>query len=96
MTTENFGQEPTPTAAESARDRAFKIIIDKMQYETRIPSPTGRELLVIAGRVPVEQFGIYLRKKGAQPQRIQLDEHVDLTEPGVERFVTLPLDQTEG
>jgi hypothetical protein len=76
--------------------KAFKILIDKVPLETKNPSPTGRELLTLASKVPVEQHAIYLRIKEGQPQRIGLDEHVDLTRPGVERFVTLPLDQTEG
>lgn len=77
------------------RPKLFKIQIDKKPYETSNPQPTGRELLHLAGKVPPEQFGLYLRGKG-QPQRIGLDEKVNLEEPGVERFVTLPLDQTEG
>lgn len=74
----------------------FKIQIDKQMLETRDPTPTGRQLLELAGKRPPEQFGLYLKPKGGQPKRIGLDEHVDLREPGVERFVTLPLDQTEG
>lgn len=77
--------------------KAFKIQIDKVPFEVKNPTPTGRELLTLAGKLPVEQHAIYQRmKEGAQPKRIGLDEHVDLTQPGVERFVTLPLDQTEG
>jgi hypothetical protein len=34
--------------------------------------------------------------RGGQTKRIDLDERVDFTTPGVERFMTLPLDQTEG
>ena len=43
-----------------------------------------------------EDFAIYRKIKGGQPERIALDEKVDLSRPGVERFLTLPLDQTEG
>ena len=74
----------------------FKIVIDKKHLETNYRTPTGRDLLNLAGHAPVEQFGLYLKKKGQQPKRIGLDEIVNLSEPGVERFVTLPLDQTEG
>ena len=84
-------QSPQPTH----RPRLFKIEIDKKQYEISNPEPTGRDLLQLAGKVPPERFALYLRVKG-QPQRIGLDEKVNLEEPGVERFVTLPLDQTEG
>lgn len=78
------------------KPQSFKIQIDKVEYETTNPTPTGRELLTQAGKIPPEQFAIYLKAKGNQPQRVGLDETVDLREPGVERFVTLPLDQTEG
>ena len=33
---------------------------------------------------------------GGRTVKIELDQVVDLTAPGVERFMTLPLDQTEG
>lgn len=74
----------------------FKIQIDKEFYDVREPLVTGRRLLEIAGKVPQEQFALYLKPKGGQPQRIALTDEVDLRRPGVERFVTLPLDQTEG
>lgn len=73
----------------------YKIQIDKQHLETSNPTPTARELLTLAGKVPVEHFALYLKEKG-QPQRLELDERVDLRTPGVEKFVTLPLDQTEG
>ena len=57
---------------------------------------TGRELLELADKKPAEGYAIYLKVKGGQPQRIDLDQKIDLSQPGVERFVTLPLDQTEG
>ena len=74
----------------------YKILIDKDVLEIDNGNPTGRELLQYAKKEPPEQYAIYLKVKGAQPQRIDLDQKVDLTKPGVERFVTLPLDQTEG
>ena len=83
------GEQPT-------KPRAFRIQIDKKPYEVHHPKPTGLELLTLAGKVPPEQFALYLRNKGSQPLRIGLNDKVDLEEPGVERFVTLPLDQTEG
>ncbi len=75
----------------------YKVQIDKSVFEMTDPTPTGRELLKLAGKVPVEQFAIYEKPQGGgQPIRIGLDQHVDLRKPGIERFVTLPLDQTEG
>lgn len=78
------------------RPVVYKIQIDKDHYETSNPTPTGRELLLLAKKLPPEQFAIYIKPRGSQPVRVGLDEKVDLRQPGVERFVTLPLDQTEG
>jgi hypothetical protein len=74
----------------------YKVQIDKAFFEIKDPTPTGRQLLELAGKRPPDQFALYLKVKGGQPQRIALDQHVDLREHGVEHFVTLPLDQTEG
>lgn len=81
---------------EAERKRVYRITIDKVHYELSRPEITGSGLLELAGKVPVTQYGIYIKRKGAQPDRVQLDQQVDLREPGVEHFVTLPLDQTEG
>ncbi len=83
------------TESKKHEPELFKIQIDKQQLETSVATPSARELLVLAGKVPVERFALYLKSKG-QPRRLELDERVDLREPGVEKFVTLPLDQTEG
>jgi hypothetical protein len=74
----------------------YRVQIDKPIFETTNPTPTGRELLILAHKQPPEQFAIYRKPKEGKPIRVELNEHVDLREPGVERFVTLPLDQTEG
>lgn len=84
------------SANEEAKVRKFKIQIDKEMFETSEASLTGRQLLALAGKSPAEQFAIYEKVKGGQPKRIGLDQSVDLSVPGVEKFLTLPLDQTEG
>jgi len=78
------------------KPHVYRIQIDKPHYETTNPTPTGRQLLELAGKLPPDQFNIYLKIPGGQPQRIGPDETVDLRKPGTEKFVTLPLDQTEG
>ena len=77
-------------------DQHFKVQIDKDFFEAPASRMTGRELLELADKKPAERYAIYLKVKGGQPDRINLDEKIDLSRPGVERFVTLPLDQTEG
>jgi hypothetical protein len=96
MTNEQQHTVPDEKSQAGGKPAVYKIQIDKVEYDFADPTPTGRDLLTKAGKIPPEQFAIYLKAKGNQPQRIGLDESVDLREPGVERFVTLPLDQTEG
>lgn len=76
-------------------DRTYQVQIDKDLYQTYDPNPTATDLLKLANKLPNEH-ALYSKLPGEQPKRIQPTEHVDLTQPGVERFVTLPLDQTEG
>lgn len=76
--------------------KKYIIRIDKTKYEVTKPTITGRELLILAGKQPVERFAVYEKRKGGGTERIAIDQAVDLRQPGLERFVTLPLDQTEG
>lgn len=78
------------------RARRYRIRIDKQHYEVSVLAMTGRELLNLAGKTPATNYMISQKLRGGQAKRIGLDEKVDFTTPGVERFMTLPLDQTEG
>lgn len=80
---------------ETKKPQTYTIRIDKEQYEVSEATMTGRQLLTLAGKTPVEQYTIYEKKRG-QTIPLGLDAVADLTEPGRDRFVTLPLDQTEG
>ena len=76
--------------------KGYRVQIDKGSYEVETPITTVTALLTLAGKVPVEQYALYLKGKAGQPRRLDPHEKIDLRLPGVERFVTLPLDQTEG
>ena len=78
------------------RARAYRIRIDKQLYTVKVPAMTGRERLTLAGKIPVTSYMISQKFRGGQAKKIGLDEKADFTTPGVERFMTLPLDQTEG
>lgn len=74
----------------------YRVRIDKDNYDFDTSTVTGRTLLDRAGKTPVERWELHMRLTGNQRRLIKSDETVDLTTPGLERFVTLPLDQTEG
>lgn len=94
--TDHHDSKPGDPRPIDGPDKGNKVQIDKDFFEAPVARMTGRELLELAGKKPAKDFAIYLKVKGGQPERIGLDEKIDLSRPGVERFLTLPLDQTEG
>lgn len=78
------------------RARHYWIRIDRVRHRVDVMQMTGRELLTLAGKTPPEQWMLSQKLRGGQSRKVGLDEVVDFTAPGVERFMTLPLDQTEG
>ncbi len=76
--------------------KKYVIRIDNTRYTVTTPSIKGRELLTLAGKVPVERFMLSQKLHGGKVKKIELDETVDFRAPGIERFMTLPLDQQEG
>lgn len=89
-------EEYTKAGKEIPHGKKYQIRIDKTKYVVHVESMTGRELLTLAGKTPVERFRLDQKMKGGHTRKIELDQRVHFTEPGIERFMTLPLDQTEG
>jgi hypothetical protein len=73
----------------------YKIRIDKTNYDVPVAQMTGDEVLALAGKAPA-QFRLIQRLQGGEAKPVAGNETVSFTDPGVERFMTLPLDQTEG
>lgn len=74
----------------------YRIRIDKEVYTVTGYEITGAALLALAGKIPSERFLLYEKMKGGETRKIEPSQTVDLRSPGLERFMTLPLDQTEG
>src|ERR1700722_20097287 len=102
MTDENFLEEldledfakKTPGQSAPAAHH-YKIRIDKTVVTVNKPVLTGREILALVDKTP-ERYKLYEHLKGKQPKPIGPDEEVNLRDPGVERFTTMPRDTTEG
>lgn len=78
------------------RAKAYRIRIDKQQYVVHVPQLKGSEILALAGKTP-DRFKLYQQVRGGgQPQPVKPEQVVDFTEPGIERFKTLPVDSTDG
>lgn len=78
------------------RARGYRIRVNGEHFVIENPEPTGRQILELARLLPPENYTLWLKIRGDQPQRVDLNEKVDLRQPGVEKFKALPRDQTEG
>lgn len=81
-------KRPVPKA------KKYRIRIDKEQYVVDVTEMTGRQILEIAGKTP-EKFLLRQKlKEGVKP--VTPDEIVSFINAGVERFMTIPNEVTEG
>lgn len=78
------------------KGRKYRIIIDRDKYVVDKECMTGKEILLIAGKKPPERFQLRQKLKHGNVVTIGYEQTVCFTEPGIEKFKTLPLDQTEG
>lgn len=76
-------------------DRSFKFSIDDKPMEWGKPAISGKVLKTLAG-VPTETYDVYLEVRGGQDLLIRDSDLIDLGKPGIERFITLIRDTTEG
>lgn len=81
------------TEAPQAKQYAFRV--DKQRIVVDTPTITGAEILAKVGKTP-DKYKLYQHKRGHQPIPVDPDFVVNLREPGVERFTTMPKDTTEG
>lgn len=81
---------------EIPRGHHYLIMVDRLKYKVEKECLTGREILELAGKTPPERFQLNQRYKGGKVIRIGYNQEVSFLEPGVEKFMTIPLDQTEG
>lgn len=78
------------------RAKRYVIRVDKTKYTVDVPMMKGSEILTLAGKVPPEQYKLRQKRHGGAADTIDLNQVVDFRAPGVERFMTLKRDQTEG
>lgn len=76
--------------------KRYRIRIDREKYTVEVPEMTGRQLLELAKKLPPENWLLNQKLKGGHVKPVGLTEVVDFRTPGIERFMTLPKDQSEG
>jgi hypothetical protein len=76
--------------------RGYRIRINGDPFVVHEPEITGRQVLTLAGLLPVENYTLRVKIVGEKPRKVELDEKINLRHHGVEKFKALPKDQTEG
>lgn len=87
---EAYGKEGKPVPP----GKKYQIKVDKHLYQVAVSELTGREILALANKTP-EKY-ILQQKVGPNVHRVGADEMVSFLKPGVERFMTIPNEVTEG
>jgi len=82
--------------ARKPKTKTYIIRVDKTQFRVDQPDMTGRAILSLASKLPPEEYRSKQKLHGGEMKTVGLDESVDFRAPGVERFVTLKLENTEG
>ncbi len=88
-------EEYARAGKDKPKARRYRIRIDRTHYETKNPKPNGRQILALADKTP-ETHLLSQKVTGGAPAAIEADQEVDLRAKGVERFMTVPREATEG
>ena len=78
-----------------SRCKGYRIRIDKQFYVVTQLTMRGVQILELADKTP-ELYNLYERGTGSQPRLVAPNETVSFIKPGVERFLTIPRDPTDG
>ena len=85
-------QEYSKTNRKPPAGKRYRTLVDQELVIFDKSHVSGREILKKAGKKHPECFSLYIRRKGCDPDRVNLDDIVDLTSDGVEIFYTKPPD----
>jgi hypothetical protein len=75
-------------------DRTFKFTIDNRQLDWGKPVISGKIVRQLADVQP--GYAVYLEVRGGQDREISDTDLIDLSKPGIERFITVIKETTEG
>jgi hypothetical protein len=88
-------EEYARAGKDKRKARRYAVRIDRTRHEITNPAPNGRELLALVQKTPDTHL-LAVQMTGGGPVSVGADQTVDLLTQGVERFMTLPREATEG
>jgi hypothetical protein len=80
-------EEYTKSNQKPAKGKKYRVKIGDDSFVFDHHLVTGKDLLVKAGKTPVECYSLYQKFKGCDFEKISPSETVDLSKPGIEHFV---------
>jgi predicted ribosome quality control (RQC) complex YloA/Tae2 family protein len=89
-------EQHSKTGKKPPKAKRYRIRIDDRYFVVTQHSMTGREILLLAGKTPPENFILTEKSKGGALHTVELDEVEHFTKHGIERFNTLPRQVQEG
>lgn len=80
-------EEFTKSGQNPPKGKKYKVRIGDDSFVFDHHLVTGKDLLIKAGKTPIECYSLYQKFKGCDFEKISLSETVDLSKPGIEHFV---------
>jgi hypothetical protein len=74
----------------------YNIMVDRNVIKVEQECMTGSMILALANKTPYQRFQLNIRFKGGKVSKVGYEEKICFSDPGIEKFMTIPLDQTEG
>lgn len=76
--------------------KRYRFKVNDTAYVWDKPHITGREVLALASLTTPENYTLRVKLAGHKPQKVELDERIDLRHPGTEKFRAIRKEQTDG
>ncbi len=67
----------------------YKAIVNDVEYEFEHPEVTASEILIKAGKEPIECYSVYQKLEGCDFELVSNGDRIDLRQLGIERFQVL-------
>lgn len=64
----------------------YKAIVNDVEYEFEHPEVTASEILIKAGKEPIECYSVYQKLEGCDFELVSNGDRIDLRQLGIERF----------
>lgn len=74
----------------TSKKKLHKVLVNGDKFEFNNSVVTGEEILIKVGKIPPECHSLYQKLKGCDFEKLSLDEEVDLSNPGIEKFIVKP------